>query len=116
MPFNLSSWLHRKKIHAHVQLSGRPMQHHRVVNPYHAVSIMHQAGCCVEVAGLEGRRFLASAAPTIPLRDCEAASCRCRYVHYEDRRGEDERRILAFDARGIGKEERRHSRGRRESD
>ena len=116
MPFNLSSWLQRKKIHAHVTLSGRPMQHHRVVNPYHAVSIQGAPGCCGEVVALEGKRFLASAAPKVPLRDCEAASCRCRYIHYEDRRGEEDRRVMTVDARGQGKPERRQNRGRRESD
>jgi len=115
MPFNLSSWLQRKKIHAHVTLSGRPMRFHSVVNPYHAVSIAHQPGCCAEAAALEGKRFLAAAAPKLPLRDCEAASCRCRYKHHEDRRDEEDRRVLAFDARGLGKQERRVGRDRRES-
>ena len=92
MPFSLSDWIIRKKIHAEVRLSGRPVQVHRVVNPYHAVSIAHEAGRCRKAAELEGRRFLAAAAPKLPLPNCDANACRCRYVHFEDRRSDEDRR------------------------
>jgi len=59
--------------------------------PYHSVAIRHPSDACAAVRGVAGRKFLAGEAPLFPLGNCEAASCRCRYVHYEDRR-DDERR------------------------
>lgn len=58
---------------------------------YHSVTIRHPNDACVAVRGVAGRKFLAREAPLFPLGNCEAATCRCRYVHYDDRR-DDERR------------------------
>ncbi len=63
-------------------------------HPYHCVAIRHQDGACSAVQRLSGQRFLSKDAPAIPLPACDAASCRCRYVHFEDRRQNDERRNL----------------------
>lgn len=92
MLLSLSSWFHGKRIHAELRLSGRPVQSVRVVNPYHAVRIAHLSTCCTKVAEIDGRLFLAAEAPKIPMPECDAAKCRCRYVHYEDRRGAENRR------------------------
>lgn len=59
---------------------------------YHAVSIHHGSRCCQSVAALDGKRFLSTEAPALPLTDCSApGACRCRYHHHTDRR-EDFRR------------------------
>ena len=92
MPFSISSWLLRKRIDVHVRQSGRPMEHLRVVNPYHAVSIKPGSKCCEDARKLEGHRFLATGAPTVPLKGCTSASCQCRYIHYNDRRNAEDRR------------------------
>ena len=115
MPFSISSWLLRKRIDAHVRHSGRPMEHRRVVNPYHAVSVEPGSKCCKDARMLEGHRFLATAAPEIPLKGCTSASCQCRYVHYNDRRSNRDRRNQAFNPRGHQMAERRTS-GRRNTD
>ena len=115
MPFSISSWLLRKRIDAHVRQSGRPMEHRRVVNPYHAVSIEPGSKCCQDARKLEGHRFLATGAPTIPLKGCTSASCQCRYVHYNDRRSNRDRRNQAFNPKGHRMAERRLG-GRRNTD
>lgn len=63
-------------------------------HPYHCVAIRYRDGACAAVQRLSGQRFLSKDAPAIPLPACDAASCRCRYVHFEDRRQNDERRNL----------------------
>ena len=115
MPFSISSWLLRKRIDAHVRQSGRPMEHRRVVNPYHAVSIEPGSRCCKDARKLEGHRFLATGAPTIPLKGCTSASCQCRYIHYNDRRSNRDRRNQTFNPRGHQMAERRTG-GRRNTD
>ncbi|QSX32899.1 hypothetical protein JYB87_14285 [Shewanella avicenniae] len=62
-------------------------------NPYHAVSIMSDKECCNAAVEIEGKRFLSADAPILPLKQCSAATCRCRYEHFEDRRvvGSDRR-------------------------
>lgn len=92
MAFSISGWLLRKRINAQVRYSGRPMEHRRVVNPYHAVSIEPGSKCCKDARKLEGHRFLAAAAPQLPLPSCGAAVCECRYLHYNDRRNAQDRR------------------------
>ena len=117
MPFSLGSWFYRKRVHAEVRLSGRPVMSHRVVNPYHAVSISHDAICCKEVSTYDGLRLLAAEAPMLPLPRCDAPKCRCHYVHCEDRRcGEDRRESTAGPHPYFGARNRRLSQGRRDSD
>lgn len=60
-------------------------------HPYHCVAIHHRDGACAAVKRLSGKRFLSKEAPPVPLPACDAASCRCRYVHFEDRRQNGER-------------------------
>ena len=116
MAFSISTWLMRTRIDAHVRLSGRPMEHRRVVNPYHAIGIAPGPGCCRAAADLEGSRFLCAEAPKIPLPECDARSCGCRYVHYEDRRAGTDRRVHPMDVRGFTMHDRRQGRGNRSND
>ena len=112
----ITNWFLRRKIDAHVRQPGRAMEHRRVVNPYHAVSVAAGPKCCNEALELKGRRFLSAAAPNIPLPNCDGKSCGCRFIHFEDRREGEDRRERAVDARGQSMPDRRHGRGARESD
>jgi hypothetical protein len=58
----------------------------RIVNPYHAVSIVVGPKACAVAQSCAGIRFLSREAPRLPLRDCDCADCRCRYAHHDDRR------------------------------
>ena len=63
---------------------------------YHSVEVRFREGdCCEWVKNLKDARLLPHQARLfpLPLPECDATRCRCRYVHFEDRRGEDDRRI-----------------------
>jgi hypothetical protein len=92
MAFNISSWWHRTRVQAAVQHSGRPVQIHRVTNPFHAVSILAGPACRRTADEYAGKRFLSREAPQLPLETCDRAKCRCRYAHHEDRRSGEDRR------------------------
>jgi hypothetical protein len=64
----------------------------RPTSEFHAVSIKYASSACLAAKSLEGKRFLSSAAPKIPLPDCDVRECKCRFVHHSDRREGDERR------------------------
>ena len=68
---------------------------------YHAVSIKFATNACQAAKEMEGRRFLSTAAPKLPLPDCDAAECSCRFVHHKDRRSGKDRRS-PFGAPGFG--------------
>jgi hypothetical protein len=89
-------------------------------NPFHAVSIRHSGLACSTVIAVGERRFIADKVSHFPLPNCNVPSCSCRYVHHEDRRELDERRIfysLQSDHHALAeKTERRSMRGRRRSD
>ncbi len=59
---------------------------------FHAVSIEFASTACDAAKAMENQRFLSNAAPRIPLPECNVSECECRFVHYEDRRGEDNRK------------------------
>jgi len=61
---------------------------------FHAVSIKFTSGACAAARNLKGKRFLSSAAPRIPLPDCDVLECKCRFLHHKDRRDGDDRRDL----------------------
>jgi hypothetical protein len=88
-------------------------------NRWHAVTILPGATRCQAVEAAKGRRYLSKEAPILPLRECDAAVCKCKYRHYQDRRGTPRR---SEEARGggmrsrTGTDDRRNSRGRRETD
>jgi hypothetical protein len=46
---------------------------------------------CKAARALEGQRFLAHEAPTLPLPGCTAARCACSFAKFSDRRTEDRR-------------------------
>lgn len=74
----------------------RPQVHRKAVgagnSSFHAVSIKYAADACEAARNMHGRRFLSSAAPRLPLPECDAQTCKCRFVHHKDRRNGDDRR------------------------
>ena len=57
---------------------------------YRAVSIRHPDGCCRAATVLDGKRFLSTNAPSLPLTNCSMPGlCTCEYRTLADRR-EDE--------------------------
>jgi hypothetical protein len=71
------------------------------VSPYRGVAIKPGKNGCASARTLEERRFLALEAPRLPLPNCDATVCQCRYSHFEDRREHDRRSSHAL-ARGLG--------------
>ena len=91
-----------------------------IQHPFHAVSIRHNGCACSVVNAVGNRRFLAANIPQLPLPSCDAPHCSCRYVHHDDRRQHDNRRMV-YSLRSdlyvlAGNSERRAARGRRASD
>ena len=90
-------------------------------NAYHAVSIKFEENACEAARAMSGRRFLSTAAPRLPLPECDALECRCRFAHHKDRRtGKDRRSPFAAAGYGGGtgsfEKERREKAGRRRED
>ncbi len=59
---------------------------------FHAVAIKYSSNACDAAKALTGRRFLSTAAPKLPLAECNFAECHCKFAHYKDRRKGSERR------------------------
>jgi len=59
---------------------------------YHAVSIKFDENACNAAKEMGGRRFLSTAAPRLPLPECNALECRCHFAHHKDRRAGKDRR------------------------
>jgi hypothetical protein len=116
MPFNLSNWILRRRIDSQVRNSGRPVEHRRIGNPYHAVSIETGSGSCAASREMEGRRFLSSAAPMLPLKGCTQSKCQCRYTHHNDRRSLRDRRVNFANPHAHKMSDRRVGGGRRIND
>jgi len=117
MAFNLSNWLLRRRIDAQVRDSGRPVEHRRIGNPYHAVSIEPGPRACMAARNLEGQRFLSTSAPMLPLEGCGGATCQCRYVHHNDRRNNlRDRRVNFANPHAHRMADRRSRQGRRITD
>jgi hypothetical protein len=63
-------------------------------DPFHAVSIVPAEAGCPAAESIKAQRFLSENAPGLPLADCSAVTCRCKYLHYADRRsGARDRRL-----------------------
>ena len=88
-------------------------------NQYHAISICCEKHACKAVLDVQGERYLATEAPTLPLAACDLASCRCRYEHHDDRRSDNDDRRLPFgisqDLHGLNESERREKKDRRKN-
>ena len=85
---------------------------------YHAVAIKYSENACDAAKAMTGRRFLSTAAPHLPLPDCDFLDCRCQFAQYDDRRvGHDRRSPFApagaTDGTGSYEKERRERTDRR---
>ncbi len=85
-------------------------------HPWHAVTIIAPASACAAAQACKGKRHLSTEAPLLPLAGCDAASCVCRYRHFDDRRGPSRREDKVAKANARDQGNRRLSRGRRDSD
>lgn len=85
---------------------------------FRAVSIRPGDDCCEAARQFGNLRFLCAKAPRLPLPECTASTCACRYVHFADRRTGRERRAR-YDwtrERELDVVNRRSGRGRRSTD
>ncbi len=87
-------------------------------SPYHAVSLQYSSNACDAAKAMTGRRFLSTAAPRLPLPECDALECRCRFAHHADRRTGLDRRSpfspgSAGTSTGTFKVDRRQNKDRR---
>ncbi|QID17136.1 hypothetical protein G3580_05450 [Nitrogeniibacter mangrovi] len=88
-------------------------------SPYHCVAIVPGNGACRTAQTLKGLRFLSAEAPTLPLVSCDSARCTCTFEHHADRRHGDRRNPYSAVSHTYavhGGDERRHRRGRRQTD
>jgi len=85
---------------------------------YRAVSIRPGEACCESARQFGKMRFLCAKAPRLPVPECNAPTCTCRYVHHADRRsGKDRRSVYERTReRQLGGVNRRAARGRRVTD
>lgn len=89
---------------------------------YHAVSIRIGSRACKPAKEMVGRRFLATAAPKLPLPGCDFLDCECKFLHHKDRRANRDRRSPFAAGRSAGgtgafeSEQREGSDRRRDSD
>jgi len=60
-------------------------------NPWKAIAIVAGENCCEAARRCSGRRFLIPQVPRLPLMDCGAPRCDCKYRHYDDRRAKPRR-------------------------
>jgi len=86
---------------------------------FRAVSVrFDEAGACPAVRALESRRFLGADAPPLPLPECTADTCSCRFERHADRRASPRRaeETGVFERPFDGAEQRTEMRGRRAED
>jgi hypothetical protein len=85
-------WLVRKRREGSRQTSSSQLRPKTANTQFHAVSISYASRACDAAKNMTGRRFLATAAPKLPLPECDILECSCRFVHHEDRRIHKDRR------------------------
>lgn len=88
---------------------------------YRGVEVVaNNDACCQAAKDIEGRRFLLSQVPMLPLTDCDAGDCRCTYERFDDRRSDLRRASdVTFDVLGQFQDQEHRSEampGRREKD
>jgi hypothetical protein len=78
-------------------------------NRFHAVTIYFPADACPAVRMFASTKFLAKEAPRLPLENCTAPHCQCRYEHCDDRRTEENRRESSDTTHYEGAQRRAHT-------
>ena len=85
-------WLLRKRREKSPETSRDQLRPKTTNTQFHAVSIKYEGPACDAAQNMSGRRFLATAAPKLPLPECDILECTCRFSHHEDRRSQKDRR------------------------
>ena len=85
-------WLLRKRREKSPETSRDQLRPKTANTQFHAVSIKYAGRACDAAKNMTGRRFLATAAPKLPLPECDVLDCGCRFAHHEDRRSRQDRR------------------------
>lgn len=85
-------WFIRKRREGLPEASGSQLRPKTANTQFHAVSIKFEGRACDAAKSMSGRRFLATAAPKLPLPECDVLECTCRFSHHEDRRAHKDRR------------------------
>jgi hypothetical protein len=62
-------------------------------NPWKAIGVVATENCCEAARRCSGKRFLIPEVPRLPLSDCSAPHCECKYRHFDDRRASARRSI-----------------------
>lgn len=88
----LMIWRKKKRASERAAGGSREIDLMATTSKFHAVSIRPGPAACSAARALEGQRFLSDAAPSIPLPACDSRDCRCRFVHFDDRRAGEDRR------------------------
>ena len=77
-----------------IELLRRPANNRRAQARsarWRGVAISPSRDACDSARRLWNVRYLSKEAPRLPLADCNRRPCRCRYIHYVDRRTGDRR-------------------------
>jgi hypothetical protein len=99
------------------RLTVTEMDERRKRNKFHCVQVVYPTHACGAIRHYANKRFLSSAAPVLPLADCNAESCSCRFEHFDDRRQDDRRNPISLSIAPLSLDkERRTRRGRRIGD
>jgi hypothetical protein len=116
MAIDITSWFTGPKDDTRSRQNGKALEKQPAVSPHRAVGIVPGLVCCKAAANLKGRRHLSGEAPKLPLPECDAKSCGCKYAHYKDRRDGDDRRGMRLNIRHHSMPDRRRGRGSRVDD
>lgn len=84
MALGLTGWLIGR-----LRPPAKPMR--AAAGRYRGVAICPGRGACAGARRRWHVRYLARDMPPLPLRGCDAPCCRCRYIHYLDRRTQERR-------------------------
>lgn len=93
VPIALAAWWRNQARRQHLHLA-RARERTRDLDHYHCVEVRYRTDACDAVKRIEAKRFLPDEAPRLPLPECDAARCSCRYEHHEDRRDGDRRNLF----------------------
>jgi hypothetical protein len=113
-------FIRQPKTKSNVRPAERRHVSSKADSTFHAVSLKFTSRACEAAKAMDGRRFLSTAAPRIPLPACDALECSCRFVHHDDRRSGDDRRNTYAQGFGGGNtgsfEQEQRKRGERRDD
>jgi hypothetical protein len=79
-------FLKRKSKKSNVRSVERQQEDSWLNTEFHAVSLKSSAYACEAAKGMQDKRFLSNAAPHLPLPECDALECKCKFLHHIDRR------------------------------